>query len=154
MKKIAISIALTGACGLFGSTAVAQTPTQAAAPTPAREARPGEPITLNFVNAEIDAVIHHNRYSLLNRSAEPLIEAAVARGMAVLNAAPYGSGMLVITAEKATNPGPCWNGKPCDYTSARIHSNGKVSFTYGKVEALHHAHLAGQLDEVADLVGA
>ena len=42
-----------------------------------------------------DALIHHNRYTLLNRSAEPLIEAAVARGMAVLNAAPYGSGMLV-----------------------------------------------------------
>ncbi|MFT4039274.1 MAG: aldo/keto reductase [Thermomicrobiales bacterium] len=42
-----------------------------------------------------DAVIHHNRYTLLNRSAEPLIDAAHARGMAVLNAAPYGSGMLV-----------------------------------------------------------
>jgi D-threo-aldose 1-dehydrogenase len=41
-----------------------------------------------------DAVIHHNRYTLLNRSAEPLIAAAAARGMAVLNAAPYGSGML------------------------------------------------------------
>jgi D-threo-aldose 1-dehydrogenase len=42
-----------------------------------------------------DAVIHHNRYTLLNRSAEPLIEAAANRGMAVLNAAPYGSGLLV-----------------------------------------------------------
>ena len=41
-----------------------------------------------------EALIHHNRYTLLNRSAEPLIEAAAARGMAVLNAAPYGSGML------------------------------------------------------------
>lgn len=51
------------------------------------------------------------------------------------NAQHDGAGMLVITAEKATNPGPCWNGKPCEYTSARIHSNNKVSFTYGKVEA-------------------
>lgn len=51
------------------------------------------------------------------------------------NAQTDGAGMLVITAEKASNPGPCWNGKPCDYTSARIHTNGKVSFTYGKVEA-------------------
>jgi beta-glucanase (GH16 family) len=51
------------------------------------------------------------------------------------NAQHDGSGMLVITAEKATNPGPCWNGKPCDYTSARIHTSNKVSFTYGKVEA-------------------
>ncbi|MGQ3053537.1 MAG: glycoside hydrolase family 16 protein [Roseateles sp.] len=51
------------------------------------------------------------------------------------NAQTDGAGMLVITAEKATNPGPCWNNKPCDYTSARIHTNNKVSFTYGKVEA-------------------
>lgn len=51
------------------------------------------------------------------------------------NAQTDGNGMLVITAEKATNPGPCWNGSPCPYTSARIHTNGKVGFTYGKVEA-------------------
>lgn len=41
-----------------------------------------------------DAVITHNRYTLLNRSAEPLLDIATQRGMAVLNAAPYGSGML------------------------------------------------------------
>ncbi len=41
-----------------------------------------------------DAVITHNRYTLLNRSAEPLLEVAHRRGVAVLNAAPYGSGML------------------------------------------------------------
>jgi beta-glucanase (GH16 family) len=51
------------------------------------------------------------------------------------NAQQDGNGMLVITAEKATNPGPCWNGAPCGYTSARIHTSGKVNFTYGKVEA-------------------
>jgi D-threo-aldose 1-dehydrogenase len=36
----------------------------------------------------------HNRYTLLNRSAEPLLDLAARRGMAVVNAAPYGSGML------------------------------------------------------------
>jgi D-threo-aldose 1-dehydrogenase len=41
-----------------------------------------------------DAVITHNRYTLLNRSADPLLDIASERGMAVLNAAPYGSGML------------------------------------------------------------
>jgi beta-glucanase (GH16 family) len=51
------------------------------------------------------------------------------------NAQMDGAGMLVITAEKAANPGPCWNGAPCSYTSARIHTGNKVSFTYGKVEA-------------------
>jgi D-threo-aldose 1-dehydrogenase len=58
----------------------------------------GGPIPLQIQYIEtgaFDAVIHHNRYTLLNRSAEPLIEAAATRGMAVLNAAPYGSGMLV-----------------------------------------------------------
>jgi D-threo-aldose 1-dehydrogenase len=41
-----------------------------------------------------DAVITHNRYSLLNQSADSLIEFASSKGFAVLNAAPYGSGML------------------------------------------------------------
>src|SRR4051794_6975741 len=41
-----------------------------------------------------DAVITHNRYTLLSRVAEPLIAEAARRGMAVLNAAPYASGIL------------------------------------------------------------
>jgi D-threo-aldose 1-dehydrogenase len=54
------------------------------------------PLQLQYIETgAFDAVIHHNRYTLLNRSAEPLVDAAAARGMAVLNAAPYGSGMLV-----------------------------------------------------------
>jgi D-threo-aldose 1-dehydrogenase len=40
------------------------------------------------------AVETHNRFTLLNRSAQPLLDAAAARGVAVVNAAPYGSGML------------------------------------------------------------
>lgn len=40
------------------------------------------------------AVETHNRYTLLNRSALPLLDAAAARGVAVVNAAPYGSGIL------------------------------------------------------------
>ena len=36
----------------------------------------------------------HNRYSLLNRSAAPLLDLAARRGLAVINAAPYGSGIL------------------------------------------------------------
>jgi D-threo-aldose 1-dehydrogenase len=41
-----------------------------------------------------DVVLNHNRYTLLDRSALPLFEAARERGMGVINAAPYGSGML------------------------------------------------------------
>jgi D-threo-aldose 1-dehydrogenase len=42
-----------------------------------------------------DVVLNHNRYTLMDRSAEGLYEEARARGMGVLNAAPYGGGMLV-----------------------------------------------------------
>jgi D-threo-aldose 1-dehydrogenase len=40
------------------------------------------------------AVETHNRYTLLNRSALPLLDVAAERGVAVVNAAPYGSGLL------------------------------------------------------------
>jgi len=41
-----------------------------------------------------EVVITHNRYTLLNRTAEPLIQRANELGVAVVNAAPYGSGLL------------------------------------------------------------
>ena len=41
-----------------------------------------------------EAVITHNRYTLVDRSAEPLLDVAAERGVALLNAAPYGSGIL------------------------------------------------------------
>ncbi|HYN87679.1 MAG TPA: aldo/keto reductase, partial [Ardenticatenaceae bacterium] len=41
-----------------------------------------------------ESLITHNRYTLTNRSAGALIERAFQRGLAVLNAAPYGSGIL------------------------------------------------------------
>jgi len=41
-----------------------------------------------------DAVISSNRYTLLNTNANALHDYAFARGIAVLNAAPYGSGIL------------------------------------------------------------
>ncbi|MEZ4863418.1 MAG: aldo/keto reductase [Caldilineaceae bacterium] len=40
------------------------------------------------------AVETHNRYTLLNRSAAPLLDLCNKMGVAVVNAAPYGSGML------------------------------------------------------------
>ena len=55
------------------------------------------PIDLEIKYVELgifDAVITHNRYTLLNASADPLLTVASERGVAVLNAAPYGSGML------------------------------------------------------------
>lgn len=57
----------------------------------------GGPIDLMIRYIEtgaFEAVITHNRYTLLNRSAGPLLDRASKMGIAVLNAAPYGSGIL------------------------------------------------------------
>jgi D-threo-aldose 1-dehydrogenase len=45
-------------------------------------------------NWAFDALITHNRFMLTNRNAEPMIELARERGIAVLNAAPYAGGVL------------------------------------------------------------
>src|SRR5215204_7572796 len=57
----------------------------------------GGPIDLmiRFVGTDLfEAVITHNRYTLVNRKAEPLLDLAAQRGVAALNATPYGSGIL------------------------------------------------------------
>jgi D-threo-aldose 1-dehydrogenase len=57
----------------------------------------GGPIDMmiRFVETGLfEAAISHNRYTLLNREAEPLWELCTQRGVAAVNAAPYGSGML------------------------------------------------------------
>jgi D-threo-aldose 1-dehydrogenase len=52
-------------------------------------------LLMRFVETGVfEALITHNRYTLLNRTAEPLIDLAWRRGLGVLNAAPYGSGLL------------------------------------------------------------
>jgi D-threo-aldose 1-dehydrogenase len=43
---------------------------------------------------DFDAMLTHNRFTLVNRNAEAMIDLAVSRGMAVLNAAPYGGGVF------------------------------------------------------------
>lgn len=43
---------------------------------------------------DLDALITHNRFTLVNRNAEPMLELAAARGISVFNAAPYASGAL------------------------------------------------------------
>ena len=43
---------------------------------------------------DFDALITHNRFTLANRNAQPMIDYAVERRIAVLNAAPYSGGVL------------------------------------------------------------
>ena len=57
----------------------------------------GGPVRLmrEFIaTGQFDAVLNHNRFTLVDRSAEPLIEDACQRGVAFVNGAPYGGGML------------------------------------------------------------
>ena len=57
----------------------------------------GGPIDMLIRYIETDlfsAVETHNRFTLLNRSAGPLLDVCAERNVAVANAAPYGSGML------------------------------------------------------------
>lgn len=51
------------------------------------------------------------------------------------NAALDGQGHLLIRAERQPGVGPCWNGSPCEYSSARLKTQGKVNFSQGKLEA-------------------
>jgi D-threo-aldose 1-dehydrogenase len=58
----------------------------------------GGPVALmqQFLDTGVfEVVLTHNRYTLLDRSAHALFESAHQKGIGVLNAAPYGGGMLV-----------------------------------------------------------
>ncbi len=43
---------------------------------------------------DFDAIITHNRFTLVNRNAEEMMDLCIKRGIAVLNGAPYASGVL------------------------------------------------------------
>lgn len=58
----------------------------------------GGPIDLELRYLEtdaFDAVISHNRFTLVEQTAEPLLDEAARRGVGFVNAAPFGGGMLV-----------------------------------------------------------
>lgn len=78
--------------------------------------------TLDIMRRYVDtgifeAVITHNRYTLLNRSAEGLIQHCHELGLPVLNAAPYASGLLV--KANRTNPRYAY-GKPPSHILERL----------------------------------
>lgn len=54
---------------------------------------------------QFEVVITHNRYTLLDRSAEPLLDDCVAAGVAVVNGAPFGGGMLAKGPDAVANYG-------------------------------------------------
>jgi D-threo-aldose 1-dehydrogenase len=61
-------------------------------------------LMLRFLGTGVfEAVISHNRYTLVDQSADPLIDDCVKRGVAFVNAAPFGGGMLVKGPQKQPN---------------------------------------------------
>ncbi|WP_022899925.1 aldo/keto reductase [Humibacter albus] len=57
------------------------------------------PLMRSYVQTGVfDALLTHNRYTLVDRSAVPLLEEARRRGMTTFNAAPFGGGILATGA--------------------------------------------------------
>jgi len=75
-----------------------------------------------------DAVITHNRYTLLNRVAGPLLDMASTRDVVVLNAAPYGSGMLA--KGPSAYPRYAYRAAP-ETTIARAHQLADICARHG-----------------------
>lgn len=65
---------------------------------------------------DYDVILTHNRFTLINRNAEAMIDFARSRGMAVLNAAPYGGG--VFAKGSATMPKYSYRDAPADVLDA------------------------------------
>jgi len=85
-------------------------------------------VELQYIETGLfDAVITHNRYTLLNTSAEPVIAVASRRGMAVLNAAPYGSGILAKGPE--AYPRYCYQ-QASEEMIARVHDLSGICYRY------------------------
>lgn len=51
-------------------------------------------------NYPFDAILSHNRYTLLNRSADPVFNYAYENGISILNAAPFAGGVLAKGADQ------------------------------------------------------
>lgn len=47
-----------------------------------------------IATGEFEVVLSHNRFTLIDRSAQPLMDDACERGVAFVNGAPYGGGIL------------------------------------------------------------
>jgi len=64
------------------------------------------PMMTQYVETGLfDVVLSHNRYTLVDRTAEPLFAAARRLGMGVFNAAPFGAGILAKGADSRATYG-------------------------------------------------
>lgn len=91
----------------------------------------GGPIELELQYLATDAfdvVISHNRFTLVEQTAEPLLDDAARRGVAFVNAAPFGGGMLV----KGPDAVPRYCYAPVgDKTLARVKEMERLCASHG-----------------------
>jgi D-threo-aldose 1-dehydrogenase len=66
----------------------------------------------DFIATDLfEVVLCHNRFTLVDRSAEPLMDDPLRRGLAFVNAAPYGGGILA-QGQSPPSSGLSWNRWP------------------------------------------
>lgn len=91
----------------------------------------GGPVDLMMRYLELDqfqAIISHNRYTLVDSSAHRLVEEAARRNVAFVNGAPYGGGMLV--KGPAKQPNYCYQ-PASEQTLSRVSSMEQACQSYG-----------------------
>jgi D-threo-aldose 1-dehydrogenase len=75
-----------------------------------------------------DVVISHNRFTLIDQTAEPLMNAAALLGVAFVNAAPFGGGILV----KGPDVVPSYRYRPAtERTLSRVRKMQRICDEYG-----------------------
>lgn len=121
------------------------------------------PMVRRYVDTDqFDAVLVHNRYTLVDRSAEPLFANARRRGMLVFNAAPYGSGLLAAGATEGARyhygpAGPdllAWTRQAeqvcanagVTLTAAALHFSLRGAFVDSTIVGVTNARRLAQLD--------
>lgn len=97
------------------------------------------PLMARYVGTGVfDAVLIHNRFTLVDQSAAPVFADAQERGMTVFNAAPFGSGLLVTGARDGAlydyRPAPAdlraWVGRLEDVCAAHSVPLAAVALQY------------------------
>ncbi len=123
----------------------------------------GGPVHLlrRYLDTDVfEVVLSHNRYTLMDRSAEDLFQDAAERGVGVVNAAPYGGGILVkgpeaqpkyaygerdgLIAERARAMREACEARGVPLAAAALQFSARASFVDSTVVGISSAGRVGQ----------
>lgn len=130
-------------------------------------AGPSALLTAYVRTGAFDVLLTHNRYTLLDRSAGELIAESADRGLLVLNAAPFGGGLLASGARNRTHygyrPAPpellAWVDRLDELCAAHQVSRSAVALRFSTRHPAIHSTVVGisstrRLAELDDLLAA